>query len=267
MVVGIIGLLVSILLPSLSRAREFANATACASNLRQIAVAMNAYIIEHRTFPPSKADAGGTIWPQGLFWSNHLVKLKYIPAPTGPGSSRGSAFYCPSGSMEDFTFSGFGALSPRDPVNRGFIRVGNPTPLDAVDTWYALNSQVAEGTSGGQVGVGNDAPFIWVKNIPQDNDNLVDGRYTRYRHMIKSASRLVMAFDGNAYNWNNIAGSTGLSARISGRHGAALNDGKDGYFNAAFFDGHVEYKSTLPFTLRGMNAEVSTTVWFLKDQK
>jgi len=266
-VVGIIGLLVAILLPAVSRARELANVAVCAANLRAIGTAMQAYILEHRTLPPSKADRGGAIWPEGLFWSNHLVQTKFISAPTGPGSDKTSVFRCPTGSMEDITFSGFGALSPRDPVNRGFIRVNDPSPAHAVTTWYALNSMVAEGTSGGQVGVGNDAPFIWVKSDTDGNNNLVDGRYTRTRTMIKKADRLVMAFDGNTYNWNNISGSTGLSARISGRHGGSLNNDKDGYFNAVFFDGHVSYLSTLPYTLNGMRAEPSVTIWFMKDQK
>src|SRR5687767_13162951 len=47
-VIGIIALLISILLPSLSRARESANRIKCGSNLRQIAISVVAYATEHR---------------------------------------------------------------------------------------------------------------------------------------------------------------------------------------------------------------------------
>jgi len=51
-VVAIIALLVSILLPSLSRARELAKATMCAQNMKQCGTALHAYAAEHRSrFP------------------------------------------------------------------------------------------------------------------------------------------------------------------------------------------------------------------------
>src|SRR2546423_733990 len=47
-VIGIIALLLSILLPSLSRARETANRVKCGSNLRQIGQAMMLYANENQ---------------------------------------------------------------------------------------------------------------------------------------------------------------------------------------------------------------------------
>lgn len=50
-VVGIITILIAVLLPVLSNARQRADATRCASNLRQVVTAMAAYEADHRTFP------------------------------------------------------------------------------------------------------------------------------------------------------------------------------------------------------------------------
>lgn len=71
-VIGIIAVLISILLPSLSKARRAANAVACSSNLRQIGLALTMY-----------ADANRGLFPIGSFAIN--------PDPTGYGA--GAAQY------------------------------------------------------------------------------------------------------------------------------------------------------------------------------
>src|SRR6476646_9692416 len=59
-VIGIIALLISILLPSLSRARETANRVKCGSNLRQIGQAMMLYANENNGNFPRTYYAIGT---------------------------------------------------------------------------------------------------------------------------------------------------------------------------------------------------------------
>ena len=49
-VIGIIALLISILLPSLNRAREAAASVKCMSNLRQIGTALTMYASENKGF-------------------------------------------------------------------------------------------------------------------------------------------------------------------------------------------------------------------------
>jgi prepilin-type processing-associated H-X9-DG protein len=128
----------------------------------------------------------------------------------------------------------------------------------------------------------NSAPFMWYNNQNGGKKGEADaglrdgsGQFSRSLSNIKRSSLMVMAFDGNAWNWSSPAGSTGYSSRISGRHGKALNNGKDGWFNCAFFDGHVTMLSTEPYTLanaagqtneKALAANKSEAIFFLKDQ-
>jgi prepilin-type N-terminal cleavage/methylation domain-containing protein len=60
-VIGIIAILISLLLPALSRAREQANRTVCLSNLRQIMTMSRIYITDnHGVFPYQYAGYGST---------------------------------------------------------------------------------------------------------------------------------------------------------------------------------------------------------------
>lgn len=51
-VIGIIGILIALLLPSLMRARETARSLKCLSTLRQLGVAFHSYAAEHRGYVP-----------------------------------------------------------------------------------------------------------------------------------------------------------------------------------------------------------------------
>src|SRR3954470_21449331 len=62
-VIGIIALLISILLPSLNRAREQANRIKCASNLKQIGMSIQIYANENKNgpFPRTYCDPAGAM--------------------------------------------------------------------------------------------------------------------------------------------------------------------------------------------------------------
>ena len=77
-VIAIIGVLVGLLLPAVQQARESARRINCASNVRQLGVAMHSYMSANKKFPCQKIDddtryARHCCWKldpggKGLFW-------------------------------------------------------------------------------------------------------------------------------------------------------------------------------------------------------
>jgi prepilin-type N-terminal cleavage/methylation domain-containing protein len=84
-VVAIIALLISILLPSLSKAKEQAKKVKCMSNMRQIGGAMMNYFTEvNDWFPYEKRPMpdGSTPWLHGFYYGGHPGR--HIPQPGDP---------------------------------------------------------------------------------------------------------------------------------------------------------------------------------------
>ena len=85
-VIAIIGTLISLLLPAVQAGREAGRKTQCCNNLRQIGVALSAFVETYGSFPPGATlcsdpanswcsagtDAGKCIQCQGLNW-NHFI--------------------------------------------------------------------------------------------------------------------------------------------------------------------------------------------------
>lgn len=86
MIIAIIGVLASLLLPSMSRARAKVKQSVCLSNSKQISLASTSYIMEHNGYGPS--DSAGNRWTKKLLGS-------YIDHTSGNQPS--PAFNCPTG--------------------------------------------------------------------------------------------------------------------------------------------------------------------------
>src|SRR5439155_23205029 len=100
-VIAIIGVLIGLLMPTISGAREQSRRVACASNLRNIGAALFAYAADNDRklpyyfsgIPPTKAQdaCGNWLWDIPFHQRDDLLKI---------GAVRNS-FYCPSGDLQN----------------------------------------------------------------------------------------------------------------------------------------------------------------------
>jgi prepilin-type processing-associated H-X9-DG protein len=190
-VIGIIALLISILLPSLNRAREQANMIKCASNLRQIGQAFLMHAAEHRNYVPT---AG-------------LIHPPYAATPAGLQDAK----------KVKYMYYRDGAVERPMPMNAALAHyMGQSMPDTKAELQAAMDSgparevftcptQAREGMKQGNIlrdFSWGDSPLIWTSYIFNEEPLgfMDDGsRYKRGRgnlNRMKHASDTMMLGDG-----------------------------------------------------------------------
>lgn len=242
-VIGIIALLISMLLPALSKAKEAANAAACLSNLRQIVQACHNYAAENKgVIVPAQWEQtaanprpGSVSYDGNESWCNILVNEGYLQAPdsTGKGPQYKSVFYCPSGNSDAFdstiNLNGNDKVPGSRTDGRGAqcLRYVSNSTGKTIDCWYGINGTTDQGTM--QKGppcrriVG-----INGKGSPPDLKNL--GKMSQ----VRKAAEMVFFFDGIYLHYTVVNGN-----RINARHSRQTKT------NLAFFDGHAVTVNTI----------------------
>ena len=94
-VIGIIALLISILLPSLNRAREQARQVACLSNLRQVGLAFVMYSNENKGKFPYHADLNGQYPEDWIHWQTGARPVENSAVAPYIGKFVPDVFRCP----------------------------------------------------------------------------------------------------------------------------------------------------------------------------
>ncbi len=251
-VIGIIALLISILLPALSKARESANTLKCLSNLRSIVQGCQAYSAENKgcIIPAQWQSRNGTDINNldgELAWPNILAGKGYVTAPnsTGkPGPMTNSIFYCPSAraDMADATvaMNGNGTI-PKDRTDERAsfcIRYQDKTGAaggPSVDTWYGINGNII--TKSSATTDPKASTSCPCRRITLDPTAPVQPAWWSAQLLKTSAVRksadMAFFYDGMWMHHTSVNAS-----RIAARHGNKTKT------NIAFFDGHAETFTT-----------------------
>ncbi len=218
-VIGIIALLISILLPSLNKARRYANSVKCQSNLRQLGIAQVMYANANRGFLTPVSTDWNAWTGKNTSWAERLVG--YLPQGArstseslGVGRFTG-VFACP-----DYPSSGVDESSlywqnnkPSYAMN-SFINAGNPASTTANMPWAYKLARARNPTEIILLGdLSNGSGYDY---IPTD-----DGYVAYWNNTAKKPSRY----------------SVGPTPRPGYRHGG--NDRPTMKANMLFVDGHV----------------------------
>lgn len=139
-VIAIIALLVGILLPALASARRAAQRTGCLSNLRQIGIALQAYVNDFEAMPQRKAPfplPGSPEIVHALVHGGRLGSTPFLSLDTIHPAER---------PLNPYLYPQLDAKSDADvelpvfrsPSDRGTRISGLPAPWDATDSMYKL---------------------------------------------------------------------------------------------------------------------------------
>ena len=89
-VVGIIGMLIGLLLPSLATVRSQSRAVKCTSNIHQLGMAMRLYAADNRDNYPINVSS-----PSPKYWNDTDRLGQYVAPPLAP-MSNSSVYWCPT---------------------------------------------------------------------------------------------------------------------------------------------------------------------------
>jgi prepilin-type N-terminal cleavage/methylation domain-containing protein/prepilin-type processing-associated H-X9-DG protein len=108
-VVGIIGVLVGILLPTISRARKQARQVACLSNMRQLTQMLMMYVNQSKGSLPYEDWSGG---PDTAAWFSRVSQVSGVPITTK--DQENTVWTCPVAQTDGYARTDPGSQSPID---------------------------------------------------------------------------------------------------------------------------------------------------------
>jgi prepilin-type N-terminal cleavage/methylation domain-containing protein/prepilin-type processing-associated H-X9-DG protein len=262
-VIGIIALLISILLPALSKARRHARAVQCESNLRSIGQAALQYSNDNKGVILPTIIWGGGNATKDDSWAILLVANGYLPNPNiqpvaGPASPK-TVLVCPEVTDQLLTTNIAGIPQNTAGVDgferrqSYFIQAGL-----VVDYGYGINGSTYLPSNGGSANTAS------LPSTSISFDATVASTPLKKMSSVPRSADFVFMYDGVAWN------SFNAPNRISGgRHGQfkSTDSLNTGIVNVLFLDGHVSPidRAALPSNANqvyGTFAQMRTPTYF-----
>jgi prepilin-type N-terminal cleavage/methylation domain-containing protein len=188
-VIGIIAVLIAILLPALSKAKEQANRVKCAANLKQFGIAFQLYTTDNKgRFPACGAERRPEDW---IYWENgRNINQGAIVKYFGKTFTKG-VYICPSDDVEshpggvnaykysytlNYNFSGYPFLGPYEKITiNGVVVESKPCKLSNVKQPATKIMMIDE--SNETIDDGAWAP----QHYAGDGHNLLSNRHDKHR--------------------------------------------------------------------------------------
>lgn len=229
-VIAILAVLISLLLPALTKARRHADTVACTANLRSIGQGFALYFNDFNGYIPPVSYRGltgpfpsGYVAPMTHSWYTIFVDRKYLTSPNQVGSEAvgPTVLQCPSAVnsyADGFVFGSFRGLLYYGTAI-GYGRQTSPDTGKIVYNFYGANGSP----------VSTNFP---MPRIPQDSSTAYPGKYDVLWRVskVRKSSDLWLIADG--YLWHS---------RNSRVWGAYPRHDKSGMTcNFLYLDGHVD---------------------------